>query len=78
MWGRLRMGVLRMYKTFKQLYENEFGKSEMKHVKRNIMTDTFDNVITLLNSLFHGDKKHIQTQTEFIVRYPTPRRRIGT
>ena len=34
MWERLCMGVLRMHTMFKALYENEFGKSEIKHTSR--------------------------------------------
>ena len=44
------------------------------------MEDTFDNVITRLNSLLHGDKIHIQTQPEFIVRVlhpPSQDRNLG-
>jgi len=71
------MGVLRMYKKFKKLYENEFDKSGMKHVKGNIMADTFDNVITRLNSLLHGENTS-RPRLSSSSGDPTPRRMIGT
>jgi hypothetical protein len=67
MWARIRMCVLRMFKTFKHMYATEFGKSGMKHVKGNIMDDTFDNVIVSLNS--YAAAYGFQ---QFVIRVPHP------
>ena len=41
MWEGLRVIVLRIHKTFKSMYYNEFGRPGMKHIKGNIMSNTF-------------------------------------